>query len=92
MRLQINNYLDEVLNGTVEELTLRGGDRHPGLLKALLLQYGDDLDTLRDDAGLTAIAVDFRWWVEGFFYLYGAPNVDFGCKGIPLEAAPEALR
>ena len=75
-RLLIDDYLDKVLTGMVEEVALRGDDRPPGLLKALLLNFGDDLDTLRNDTGLNAIAVDYRWWVGSDFVVHPVTRPD----------------
>ncbi|XP_076435215.1 uncharacterized protein LOC143275037 [Babylonia areolata] len=61
MRLKINEYLDQVEKGTVEEVTLRGSDRPPGLLKALIIKYDDDLDSLRLEAGLYCITINYHW-------------------------------
>jgi hypothetical protein len=57
----MHRYLDEVMNGSVEgQLVVRGAGRPPGVLRALLQQFGDDLDQLRDQCNLIAIDVDYR--------------------------------
>ncbi|PVD31685.1 hypothetical protein C0Q70_07103 [Pomacea canaliculata] len=58
--IEVNNYLDLVQSGTVEEMTLKGGDRPAGVLKALLMEYGEDLDRFRASSGLFVVSVDYR--------------------------------
>ena len=58
--MKINSYLDEVLLGMGEEMSLQGGGRPPGLLKALHDKYGEHLDNLRQQTGLHSIVVDYR--------------------------------
>ncbi|KAK7485411.1 hypothetical protein BaRGS_00023359 [Batillaria attramentaria] len=60
VRLKMKEYLDLVLSGTVEDVTLKGSDNPPGLLKALITKHGDDLDGLRSDLGLHSVTVDYR--------------------------------
>ncbi|KAK7087520.1 hypothetical protein V1264_021560 [Littorina saxatilis] len=87
-RLLINSYLDEVYDGTVEEVTLRGGDRAPGLLKAIITTYGEDLATLRLDTALHAITVDYR---RHKLKLTGPPEALEKAKGV-VEQVNDALR
>ena len=56
----INEYLNAVKTGKGLEMSLRGGGRPPGLLKALHRKYGEQLDDLRQFAALHHILVDYR--------------------------------
>ena len=59
-RHSLNTYLGEVLGGTVSEVLLKGDGRPPGVLKTLLIEHGDDLDTLRVQTQLASITIDYR--------------------------------
>ena len=56
----INDYLSEMENSKLEEITLRGPGRPPGLLKTLLSNYNEELDELRQASGLHSIVIDYR--------------------------------
>lgn len=60
-RKEINTYLVTTAATIGKEVvTCRGGDRPPGLLKALNTKYGDELGQLRQQAALHDIHVDHR--------------------------------
>nr|KAG5698410.1 hypothetical protein BaRGS_006605 [Batillaria attramentaria] len=61
VREKIREYLLRLGNGSAdEEVTLKGSDNPPGLLKALITKHGDDLDGFRSDFGLHSVTVDYR--------------------------------
>ena len=60
MKGAINEYLSAVVKGEGLEMSLRGGGRPPGLLKALHRKYGEQVDDLRQFAALYHIIVDYR--------------------------------
>ncbi|XP_005101073.3 ATP-dependent RNA helicase DEAH12, chloroplastic [Aplysia californica] len=59
-KLSIDKYLSRLVDGREECISLRGVKRPPGLMKALLLKYGDTLGELQNEFGLNNIKVDFR--------------------------------
>jgi hypothetical protein len=56
----INSYLVEMEAGKEEEVALRGPNRNPGLMKALLRRFGMELETLQSECGLHSIQIDIR--------------------------------
>jgi hypothetical protein len=56
----INKYLVEMETGRVEEVVVRGPARPPGLLKALLGRYGEELETLQADCQLHDVHIDIH--------------------------------
>ncbi|KAK7485409.1 hypothetical protein BaRGS_00023357 [Batillaria attramentaria] len=59
VRSRIDRYVEDLQNGTPEEVTLKGSENPPGLLKALITKHGDDLDGFRSDLGLHSVTVDY---------------------------------
>ena len=58
MRDRITQLTEQMLES--QEHSLRGEDKPQGLMKALILKYGEDLGSLIRTTGLQSAAVNFR--------------------------------
>ena len=58
MRKRLEQLAEQTLES--EEHCLRGEDKPPGLMKTLILKYGEDLGSLIRNTGLQSATVDFR--------------------------------
>ncbi|XP_069956441.1 uncharacterized protein [Cherax quadricarinatus] len=56
----VGDYLQQLSEGTIKNVELKGSGKPPGVMKALMLKYGTDLSNLQTAAKLTTINLDLR--------------------------------
>ncbi|XP_046557433.1 LOW QUALITY PROTEIN: ATP-dependent RNA helicase DEAH12, chloroplastic-like [Haliotis rubra] len=58
--IAVNDYLQELSEGNLMEVHLQGRDKPNGLMKALMNQYGIELEKLQQDFGLRSVVLNFK--------------------------------
>ncbi|CAL1288271.1 unnamed protein product [Larinioides sclopetarius] len=79
VKLEINEFLNQLEDEDLEELELMSGNEKPGILRVLLSTYGHDLEELKTASGLTNIEIDSRRHV---LTVRGSRTAVTACKGI----------
>ncbi|XP_042221163.1 ATP-dependent RNA helicase DEAH12, chloroplastic-like [Homarus americanus] len=59
-RIQIDAYLQQLSQGISKDVELKGNGKPSGVLKALILKYGLDLNGMQTEANLSAVSLDLR--------------------------------